>query len=116
MYQKERLNMRAFGLAVMEAREGKGWSREQLAEMLDLSARHIMYVETRGQHPSVQRLYELAALFNISIDQYFFPDTAKGKTTQRRQLDAMLDTMGEKDLSVVTATVKAMNKTKAIED
>lgn len=112
MYQTKKVDMTAFGQAVKEAREKKGLSREKLAEMLDLSPRYVMYIETRGQHPSLQKLYEIATLFNISIGQFFFTDTAGSKTTSRRQLDAMLDNMDEKDLPVITATVKAMQKAK----
>ena len=111
MYRKEKVekvDMTAFGQAVKVARESKGWSREKLAEVLDLAPRYIMYIETRGQHPSLQKLYEIVALFNISIDQFFFPDTSANITTQRRQLNAMLDCMDEKELSIITATVKAM--------
>ena len=112
MYQSNKVDMRAFGQAVKEARENKGLSREKLAEMLDLSPRYVMYIETRGQHPSLQKLYEIATLFNISIDQFFFPDKTESKTTSRRQLDAMLDGMSDKDLSVIAATVKAMQEAK----
>ena len=112
MYPKEKFDMTAFGQAVKEARESLGLSREKLAEKLDLAPRYIMYIETRGQHPSLQKLYEIATLFNISIDQFFFPDNTESKTTHRRQLDAMLDSMDEKDLSVITATVKAMQESK----
>ena len=110
MYKKEKVNMSAFGQAVKEAREQQGLSREKVAEMLDLSPRYFMYIETRGQHMSLQKLYELATLFNISIDQFFFKETDKNKTTQRRQLDAMLDGMDEKDLSIITATARAILK------
>jgi len=112
MYQKEKLDLRTFGQAVKEAREKKGLSREQLAEMLDRSVRHTQYIETRGQHPSLQIFYEIVRLFDISADHYFFPDTNESRTTQRRQLDTMLDNMDEKELSVITATVKAMQDTK----
>ena len=112
MYKREKCDMKAFGQAVKEARENKGMPREKLAEMLDLSPRHVQYIETRGQHPSLQKLYEIATLFNISIDQFFFPDATESKNTNRRQLDAMLDSMDEKELTVVTATVKAMQKVK----
>jgi len=110
MYQFEKCDTRAFGQAVKEARENKGWSREKLAEMLDVSARHIQYIETRGQHPSLQKFYTLAKLFNISIDEYLLPDIAKGKNTRRRQLDAMLDSMDERDLGIVSATAKAIQE------
>jgi len=112
IYQQEKVDMRSFGQAVMEARESKGWSREKLAEMLDISIRHVMYIETRGQRPSVQKLYELAKLFNISIDEHLLSNTTKGKTTHRRQLDAMLDSMDERDLFVVSATAKAIQEVK----
>ena len=108
MYLKEKVNMVAFGQAVKEARERKGLSRETAAEMFDLSPRYFMYVETRGQHVSLQKLFEIATFFNISIDQFFFPNKSNTPTTQRRQLDAMLDSMSENDLSVVFATTQAI--------
>ena len=112
MYEKQKLDLRAFGQAVKEAREVKGLSREKLAEILELSARHTQYIETRGQHPSLQKFYDIVRLFDISVDGFFFPDTTESRTTQRRQLDAMLDGMSEKELTVITATVKAMQKAK----
>jgi len=110
MYQKAKVDMRAFGQAVKEARESKGIAREKLAEMLELSARHIQYIETRGQHPSLQKLYELAEFFSISIDQFFFPNNTESKTTFRRQLDAMLDRMDDKELHVVAGTAIAIQE------
>ena len=89
MYEKQKLDLRAFGQAVKEAREDKGLSREKLAEMLDLSPRHTQYIETRGQHPSLQKFYEIVRLFDISADQFLFPGTSKSKNTRRRQLDAI---------------------------
>lgn len=72
----------------------------------------ILYIENNGKHPSLQKLYELATLFHISIDQFFFPDSNEVKTTSRRQLDALLDNIDERDLSVVTATAKALQEIK----
>jgi transcriptional regulator with XRE-family HTH domain len=112
MYTKEKLDLSAFGQAVLEARKKQKISREQSAEMLDISLRYLMYIETRGQHPSLQKLYEIATFYNISIDQFFFPETTENKSTQRRQLDAMLDGMDDKELYVVAATVKAMQEVK----
>ena len=114
MYQREKCNLKAFGQAVREARESRGWSREYLAERLDLAPRYIMYIETRGQHPSLQRLYEMSTLFGISIDQFFFPDSTASKTTRRRQLDIMLDSMDDEALSIVSATAKALQESRGM--
>ena len=112
MYQRNKVDMTAFGQAVKKARENKGWSREKLAEILDLAPRYVMYIETRGQHTSLQKMYEIASLFNISIDQFFFPATSESKTTLRRQLDVILDGMDDKELTVLTVTAEAMQKVK----
>ena len=110
MYQHKKVDLKDFGRAVKEAREQRGISRETLAEMLERSTRHIQYIETRGQHPSVQILYELAVFFNISIDQFFFPDNTESKDTSRRRLDAMLDGMDDKELHIVTGTAIAIQE------
>jgi transcriptional regulator with XRE-family HTH domain len=107
MYEKRKFDSTAFGQAVKKAREDRGMTREKLAEMLGLSTRHVQYIETRGQHPSLTRFYLLATILNISVDQFFFHEI-ENKTTQRRQIDAMLDRMDENDLSVIFATAKAM--------
>jgi transcriptional regulator with XRE-family HTH domain len=112
MYNRKKVDMTAFGQAVKEAREKSGLTREKLAEILDLSPRYLMYIETRGQHTSLQKLYEIATYFNISIDQFFFAGTSESKSTSRRQLDALLDGMDENDLSVIAATVNAMREAK----
>ena len=45
-----------------------------------------MYADKRTRHCEGRR-YERAD----TVDQYFFPDKSAGRTTQRRQPDAMLD-------------------------
>ena len=108
MYQKDRLDFKPFGQAVRKAREEKGWTRDHLAEVLDLSVRYLMYIETRGSHPSLQKLYEIATLFNISVDQFFYTESTISKTTQNRQIENMMGELDESDLSIVWATIKAI--------
>jgi len=110
MYQTGKVDLRAFGQAVQEAREKKGWTREKLAEAIDRTPRFVMYIETRGQHTSVQILYEIVTLLNVSIDQFFFPDTSNIKDTRRRQLDAMIDGMSDKELHIMTGTATAIQE------
>jgi len=114
--QTKQFNFRALGQAIKDARKGKGWTRDDLAGMLSITPRYLVDIENEGQHPSLQVLHELVTLFDISVDQYIFPDTTKGKTTRRRQLDAMLDSMSEKELFIVSATAKAIQEAKETEE
>ena len=103
-------NFKAMGQAIKEARIKKGWTRERLAQEVDLAPRYIMSLENRGQHPSFQVFVTLMTLFNISVDQFLFHDGENEKSTRRRQLDAMLDEQDEKDYVVMEATAKGLKE------
>ena len=95
---KEKFDFKAFGQAIKAARKAKGISRNQLADTLNIAPRYIASIENSGQHPSLQILYELVTLLDVSVDQFFFPEREQEKSTRRRQLDTMLDTMSENSI------------------
>ncbi len=100
----------ALGQAIKKSRESRGITREQLAEQLDIVPRHLQSVENEGQYPSFQLFVRLITIFDISADQYIFPDKQTGKSTLRRQVDAILDTFEDKDLTVIAGTAKGICK------
>lgn len=63
MHKKDKYDFSAFGRAIKEARENMGWTRERLAQEVDLAPRYIMSIENNGQHPSFQVFYDLVTLF-----------------------------------------------------
>jgi len=58
--------------------------------------------------PSYILHLKLFALMRLSVDQYFHPDKKPEKSTQRRQLEALLDELDDPDLMVVSGTVKGI--------
>lgn len=110
--EKRKFDFRAIGKAIKEARLNKGWTREDLAQEVDLAPRYIMSLENKGQHPSFQVFVDLITLFNISADQFIFPEKNNEKSTGRRQLDATIDELNEKDYLVLEATAKALKQLK----
>ena len=98
----------ALGQAIKNAREAKGITREQLAEILDLATRHIQSIENEGQHPSFQLFVRLITMFDISADQYIFPDKKTDKSTIRRQIDTVLDTFNDNELTIIEGTINGI--------
>lgn len=98
----------AFGKAIKEARTKRGESRKNVSDDMDISPRYLANIENKGQQPSLQIFYELVTHYDISVDQYFFPDKSADKNTMRRQLDTLLDGMSDKGLHIVTETAKAV--------
>ena len=107
MRQKiDKYDFKAFGQAIKAARKAKGLSRNELADQMGIAPRYIASIENNGQHPSLQIFYELVTLLDVSVDQFFFPDDTAEKSTQRRQLNVLLDSMSDKGIRIVTATAK----------
>jgi len=67
-------------------------------------------------YTSFQVFYRLVTLFNISVDQYLFPSEEAIKSTRRRQIDAMLDSLPEQDIIVIYETIKGIYKAKETEE
>lgn len=82
---------------------------------MNISPRYLANIENKGQQPSLQIFYELVTRYDISVDQFFFPKKEVEKSTQRRQLDALLDNMDNKDLTIMTATAKGIQEAKETE-
>ena len=106
----KKYDFKAFGQAIKAARKAKGISRNQLADQIHIAPRYIATIENSGQHPSLQIFYELVTLLDVSVDQFFFPNKETGKSTQRRQLESLLDEMSDKGLRIVTATAKEIKE------
>lgn len=112
---KRRFDFHDIGRAIKRAREASGMTQEQLAYIVDRSPRTIMYNENDGQHPSLNTFYQLVTLFDISVDQYFYPSKNSGSECRKR-IDAMLGSLNERELKIVEATIQAMKAAKETED
>lgn len=101
------------GQAIKKARTAKGMTREQLARIVDYDPRHLQAIENEGQKPSLELLIQLVTMFGVSVDEYIFPDNDVKRSSVRRRLDAELDKLNDKELSVVEATVGGLCKQKS---
>ena len=99
-------DFKAFGQAIKAARMERKESRKDVCDAMNLSPRYLANIENKGQQPSLQIFYELVTRYDISVDQFFFQDKTAEKSTQRRQLDTLLDSMSDKGIRIVTATAK----------
>ena len=105
-------DFKAFGQAIKVARIERKESRKKVSDEMYISPRYLANIENKGQQPSLQIFYELVTLLDVSVDQFFFPNKETDKSTQRRQLETLLDSMDNKDLTVITATAKAIQEVK----
>lgn len=111
-----RYDFKTFGEAIKAVRKGRKESRKKVCDEMYISPRYLANIENKGQHPSVQIFFELMLRYDISVDQFLFSENEAEKSTQRRQLDSMLDSMDKKDLTIITATAKGIQEAKGTDD
>ena len=72
------------GREIKRKREASGMTQEQLACIIDRDPRTVMYHENDGQHPSLNIFYQLVTRFDISVDQFFYPDMSADDACKKR--------------------------------
>ena len=104
------------GQAIKKAREARGMTREELSGIIGYAPRHIQAIENEGKYPSIELFIQLIQMFDVSVDEYIFPNKEVKKSSVRRRLDAQLDKLDDKELSVIEATVNGLCKAKVPEE
>lgn len=113
MYQYEkRLDCHALGQEIKRRRKAKGWTQEHLAQLVDLTPRSIMYIENRGQHTSLNAFYKLVTLLDISVDEFFYPDKLGGGNERRKHIDRLLNSMDERELTIMETVAEGIEKSR----
>ncbi|MBN3523455.1 helix-turn-helix domain-containing protein [Paenibacillus apiarius] len=56
------------GIRIAELREGKGWTQEELAELLGITRAALSHYEKDRRKPDFETLTKLADQFEVSID------------------------------------------------
>lgn len=114
--REDKYDFRAFGLAIKEARKKQGLTREQVGAMIEIDPRYLTNIENKGQHPSLQVLYDLVSLLNVSVDEFFLSDSNQIKSSQRRQLENKINTFTDADLIIIESVADGIIKSKKVED
>jgi transcriptional regulator with XRE-family HTH domain len=113
MRNKDELyDFRAFGMAIKEARTKQGMTRDEAAAKIPIDPRYLTNIENKGQHPSLQVFYKLITMFNLSVDQFFYPEVKPDKSTRRRQLNIILNELSDSELIIIEATAKGITQAK----
>ena len=110
---KFKLDFMLIGQDIKQAREAKEVTREQLSEIIDYVPRHIQALENEGQ-TTVDLLFQLAEMFDVSLDRHIFKGRADVKSSIRRRVDTLLDGLADKDLVIVEAVIKGIHKAKEV--
>lgn len=94
------------GTIIKQSRLEMGYSREQLAERVDISIRYLTAIENEQKHPSYDVLYRLVRGLGISADRIFYQNVQTDTNCQ--QLLRLLQQCSERDQKIVKSVIDSM--------
>ena len=95
------------GRTIRCARLVKHLSQEDLAELVGITPTHMKHIESEHRKPSVEVLYKLVRILNISLDDLFFPEQQDGSEL-RRKIERRIRDCDIKQLQTIDATIEAI--------
>lgn len=101
--------MTALQRAIRQERKSKRITYEELAEMLDISPIHIKHIESGHRKPSIEILFEIARVLNLSLDGVVFPKDITQSDLTRGKIDRLLDSLDEDSLQFVLTVLEALH-------
>lgn len=99
------------GTTIKQARLSANLTQDELAEQIGITGRYIMALENEHKHPSFEVLCKIILTLNIPADNIFYPES-QNTENEKEQLMRLLSRCDERDLKIITATVKAMLESK----
>ncbi|MCD7716116.1 MAG: helix-turn-helix domain-containing protein [Lachnospiraceae bacterium] len=111
-------NKLEIGQRIRLLREAHGYSREQLAEILNVSSRFCYDLELGNKGMSVDTLSDLAEALNISTDYLLFGSSSKSETTDNKTdieaFDALIKSCPENKrgylMNIITCYLQAIRE------
>ncbi|MEA5143427.1 MAG: helix-turn-helix transcriptional regulator [Oscillibacter sp.] len=99
------------GTTIKQARLSANLTQDELAEQIGITGRYIMALENEHKHPSFEVLCRIILTLNIPADNIFYPES-QNTENEKEQLIRLLSRCDERDLKIITATVKAVLESK----
>ena len=96
--------------AIRNERKNKRITQEELAEMLEVSPTHVKHIESGHRKPSIEILFELAEILNISLDEVVFPKNRTPNDATRGKIERLLDVSDESSLQFILSVLEALRE------
>lgn len=95
---------------IRNERKNRRITQEELAEMLGISPTHVKHMESGHRKPSIEMLFELVKILNISLDGVIFPKNGTFDNATRGKIERLLDILDEASLQFVLSVLEALRE------
>ena len=109
-----KFDMNRFASEMQHVRNHRMWSQEHASEIFQISYNYYVKIENKKALPSIGLICAIADEYDISIDDFIVSKKSSPratKTSDRKQIDNILEKSDENFLKIIRSIVEALNKT-----
>lgn len=101
------LNYASIGKRIRKSREDKGITQEILGELCSLSTSYIGHIERGTRKPSLETLFKIAVILDVSLDWLVF-DSVDSTNITFSQISSILKTKSKDKVEVFMNVVRIL--------
>ena len=101
------------GQRIREQRKEKGWTIEQFAERVDLSANYVGDLERGVKIPKLETFIRIIEALQVSADSLLRPDVPEVRSLYQSEFDELLADCSPKELDSILKIVRELKSTMA---
>lgn len=101
------IDYKALGQRIRTARKAKSLSQETLGEMCSVSTAHIGHIERGTRIPSLEALFKISCILDVSLD-WLFSDSCSDRNGVLRSIFAQLEGKDEDKVRIFLSAVRAL--------
>lgn len=102
------MNLKAIGTRIKEAREAKGLTQEQLAEIVGLSSTHISVIERGVKAPKLETFIEIANALDVTSDSLLLDVLDNSLQITTTELSEQIKRLPPKEQRKILKAVRAL--------
>ncbi len=91
---------------IKNARRQKGLKQSELAEKIGLSEKHLSKIETGKNYPSLDNFFKILQILEMPLSSFI--KSEKAISANRSELDKILNTSSESQISVYLNLLKVL--------
>ena len=99
---------RLFCTRIKNLRENKGWTQENLAEMMDISSNYLSSIERGKENPTFDMLEKISTALGVEIREIFDFGHEISQDELRKMLNKFAKEADEEDLRLAVKILRAV--------
>ena len=103
--------LKKFGQYVREHREKKNYTQSKLAELLNVTPKTISYIERGENYPSVENMFRLAQILDMSLDEFLFSYKKFDTTFSFEEINENICCLSPANQAILLSVIKAITNT-----